>query len=231
MAVFLRGLVGSAVAILFYTVLLFAPTWYLTGSFDWPRGWEFILLLIPLYVIATVWLSWTDPALLRDRTSLAGKQPLADKFATALLVVFIVAWFLLIPWDVHRLQLLPVLPDKIGYWVGIAVFLSGCFLVWQTMRTNTFAATIVKDHEREQYVVDTGPYAYIRHPMYTSIFLLFTGIGLFLESSTAALIALPGTIIFFLPRMLIEERKLKADLEGYADYMARVRARLIPGIF
>jgi protein-S-isoprenylcysteine O-methyltransferase Ste14 len=231
MAVFLRGLVGSAFAIALYVALLFGPTWYLTGGFDWPRGWEFILLLIPLYFVATVWLAWTDPDLLRGRTSFGGQQPFADKIATSLLALFIVGWFILIPWDVHQLHLLPALPDPIGYWGGIAVFLSGVILVWLTLRTNTFAANIVKTHEREQYVVDTGPYARVRHPMYSSFMLLFIGIGLFLESTTAALITVPGTLLFFLPRVLIEERQLRRDLDGYADYMSRVRTRVIPGIF
>jgi protein-S-isoprenylcysteine O-methyltransferase Ste14 len=231
MVVFLRGLVGTAIALLFYTALLFAPTWYLTGSFDWPRGWEFLLLITPVYIVGTIWLTWTDPDLLKDRTTLAGDQPLADKLATTLLVIFIVGWFLFIPWDVHNLKLLPTLPAQIGYWTGVGFFLSGCFLIWRTFRTNTFAANIVKKHEREQYVVDTGPYARVRHPMYTSFILFFVGIALFLESTAAALIALPGVLIFFLPRILIEERQLKRDLDGYADYMSRVRTRVIPYLF
>lgn len=231
MAVFFRGLVGSAFALAFYTTMLFAPTWYLTGGFDWPRGWEFLLLITPVYVIATIWLSRTDPDLMKDRTSLAGKQPLADKFATALLITFIIVWFLFIPWDVHELKLLPTLPDMIGYWGGVAFFLAGCFMIWRTFRANTFAANIVKIHEREQYVIDTGPYARVRHPMYSSFILFFVGTGLFLESSAAALIAIPGTLIFLLPRILIEERQLSQDLDGYADYMSRVHARVIPHIF
>jgi protein-S-isoprenylcysteine O-methyltransferase Ste14 len=231
MAVLMRGFVGSAFAIGLYIVLLFAPAWYLTGGFDWPRAWEFILLLIPLYFVATIWLAWTDPDLLRGRTSLAGKQPFADKIATGLLALFILGWFFLIPWDVHELHLLPILPDALGYWGGIAIFLGGAILVWSTMRTNTFAANIVKTHDREQYVVDTGPYARVRHPMYTSFILFFIGIGLFLESTIAALIAMPGTLLFFLPRIWIEERQLKRDLKDYEDYMTRVRTRVIPGIF
>ncbi|MCE7999280.1 MAG: isoprenylcysteine carboxylmethyltransferase family protein [Rhodobiaceae bacterium] len=231
MAVFFRGLVGSAFALAFYTTMLFAPTWYLTGGFDWPRGWEFLLLITPVYVIATIWLSWTDPDLMKDRTSLAGEQPLADKFATALLLTFIIVWFLFIPWDVHELKLLPTLPDMIGYWGGVALFLAGCFMIWRTFRANTFAANIVKTHEREQYVIDTGPYARVRHPMYSSFILFFVGIGLFLESSAAALIALPGTLLFLLPRILIEEKQLSQDLDGYADYTSRVRARVIPHVF
>ena len=231
MAVFLRGLVGSAFAILFYTLMLFAPTWVLTGGIDWPRGWEFILLLIPVYLIATLWLARTDPDLLRDRTSLSGEQPIADKLATALLVGFIIAWFLFIPWDVHSLHLLPTLTEPVGYWGGIAFFLAGCFMIWRTLRANTFAANIVKTHEREQHVVETGPYARVRHPMYTSFILFFVGVGLFLESTAAALIAVPATLLFLLPRILIEERQLTHELDGYADYMSRVRTRVIPGVF
>jgi protein-S-isoprenylcysteine O-methyltransferase Ste14 len=70
----------------------------------------------------------------------------------------------------------------------------------------------------------------VRHPMYMGAILFFAGLGLILGSATAALVALPLFVIGFLPRMVIEEATLRRDLAGYADYQARVRARILPDV-
>jgi protein-S-isoprenylcysteine O-methyltransferase Ste14 len=232
MHIILRGLFGSAFAIVLWTAAIFIPTWFLTGSIDWPRGWEFIILLTCLYVVATLWLARTDPGLLMERTSMSGKQPKLDRLATLILTIFLISALLFVPFDVHRLQILPQLPEAQSYWDGYLFLTAASIIFWRTMAANTFAATIVKDQTgREQKVIDKGPYAIIRHPMYLGIALFLVGFSLFLESSFSALVAVPLTIIAFLPRILIEETTLKKDLAGYADYMTRVRWRMIPFIF
>ena len=91
--------------------------------------------------------------------------------------------------------------------------------------------TVVKvQRERHQRVIDTGPYALVRHPMYMGGIFFFAGLGLILGSATAALMAPPLFVISFLPRMVIEESTLRRDLAGYADYQSRVRARILPGM-
>jgi len=232
MAVIFRGFIGSAFAIALWIAGIFLPTWFVTGSLDWPRGWEFIIFLCALYFIATIWLAQTDPDLLKERTSMSGKQPAADKIATLILVSFLAFALVFVPLDVHKFQFLPNLSAPQTYWDGYLFMVAGTVILWRTMRANTFAATIVKDQtDRDQKLIDTGPYALVRHPMYLGVAVFFVGFGLFLESTAFALLALPGVILTFLPHILIEEATLKKDLEGYADYMTRVRWRIVPFIF
>jgi protein-S-isoprenylcysteine O-methyltransferase Ste14 len=84
--------------------------------------------------------------------------------------------------------------------------------------------------ETGQKVVDSGPYAYMRHPMYAAAIWLFVGIPLALGSSWSVALLIP-----FLPvllwRLLDEERILARDLPGYTEYMRRVKYRLVPHLW
>jgi len=79
-------------------------------------------------------------------------------------------------------------------------------------------------------VIDTGPYAYVRHPMYAGALWLFIGMPLALGSwLTISLVPLIVPVLFW--RLLDEERILRRDLPGYNEYASRVRQRLIPYIW
>jgi protein-S-isoprenylcysteine O-methyltransferase Ste14 len=98
-------------------------------------------------------------------------------------------------------------------------------------RENSFAAPVVKvQAERGHHVIDTGPYAWVRHPMYSGVSLFFVGAPLLIGSWWGAAVA-PLFVVLFAIRVRIEERTLMAGLPGYADYVARVRYRLLPGIW
>jgi protein-S-isoprenylcysteine O-methyltransferase Ste14 len=96
---------------------------------------------------------------------------------------------------------------------------------------NTFAAPVVRvQAERAHHVIDTGPYAVVRHPMYASAFLYLIGIPLLL-GSWYALWMVPVFVAGLASRAVFEERLLRRTLPGYADYVSRVRYRLIPGVW
>jgi protein-S-isoprenylcysteine O-methyltransferase Ste14 len=133
-------------------------------------------------------------------------------------------------WDRHVLHLLD-LPAEASLGAGVFVFALGLGAILWTFRVNSFAATVVKiQDERQQRLIDSGPYALVRHPMYMGAILFFAGLGLILESPAAALLALPLFALGFLPRMLIEEAVLRRELPGYADYQSRVRSRIVPKV-
>jgi protein-S-isoprenylcysteine O-methyltransferase Ste14 len=96
------------------------------------------------------------------------------------------------------------------------------------LRENTFAALVVKvQKERAQTVITTGPYRYVRHPMYAGmIFYLFCAPLLF--GSWWGLLWGCALLGLFAIRILIEEGTLRKELQGYNEYAARVRYRLVP---
>jgi protein-S-isoprenylcysteine O-methyltransferase Ste14 len=84
--------------------------------------------------------------------------------------------------------------------------------------------------ERGQTVISTGPYHYVRHPMYTGGLFLFLGTPLLLGSWYGllfALVMIPAGAV----RAVLEERTLRKELPGYEAYMAQVKYRLIPHIW
>jgi len=97
------------------------------------------------------------------------------------------------------------------------------------LRENRYASRIVEVADR-QTVVDTGPYAVVRHPMYSRVIVLYlcspVALGSFLAVIPAALL-IPILIL----RIRNEEDVLSRDLPGYDAYKKRVRYRLFPGIW
>ena len=98
------------------------------------------------------------------------------------------------------------------------------------MSVNKFAEITVRiQTERGHKVVDTGPYAIVRHPFYVASFWL-AGIPLSLGSYWA-LIPAAITVLVVVVRTALEDRTLQSELPGYKEYAARVRYRLIPGVW
>jgi protein-S-isoprenylcysteine O-methyltransferase Ste14 len=111
--------------------------------------------------------------------------------------------------------------------LGFGLICLGSYIVWLTLRENSFAAPVVKiQREREHKVVSTGPYAYVRHPMYAGALLYSIGAPLLLGSWWGLLVA-AGFTGLIAARAVLEERTLKAELAGYANYAERVRYRLV----
>jgi len=104
-------------------------------------------------------------------------------------------------------------------------------LVGWTLLSNPYASTAVRiQSERGHSVITTGPYGFVRHPMYFAVLLYGLGSGPALGSWWATLALLP-VLAVFVRRTLVEDRMLHAELPGYEAYARRVRFRVIPGIF
>jgi len=177
-----------------------------------------------------LWLAKSDPALLAERLRLTARseQPAADKRFMLVFVVTAGVWFVAMGLDrrFHASAVPPALQA-----LGLALYLtSTAFIMW-VFRENSFAAPVVKvQAERGHRVIDTGPYAWVRHPMYSGVSLFFVGAPLLIGSWWGVAMA-PLFLLLFAIRVRIEERTLMAGLSGYADYVSRVRYRLVPGIW
>jgi protein-S-isoprenylcysteine O-methyltransferase Ste14 len=79
--------------------------------------------------------------------------------------------------------------------------------------------------ERDQRVIDAGPYALVRHSLYMGSILFFAGLGLILRSAIAALVALPLFAFGLLPRIMIEEATLVTSLARKRSGTAAERPR------
>src|SRR5450755_3254480 len=200
------------------------------GTIAWPAGWIDLILLYGWLLVGIVLLLKYNPGLLQERVSISQPNQKAwDKVFILLFELFFFAWLVLMPLDAVRFHwsLMPLLLQVVG-----AVALMGSFLLISlTFRENSFLSPTVRiQEERGQTVISTGPYQYVRHPMYAGGLLLFLGTSLLLGSWYGLLLVLvmmPGLAV----RAVLEERVLREELPGYAAYMAQVKYRLIPYVW
>ncbi len=111
---------------------------------------------------------------------------------------------------------------------AVMVLLGYAMIIW-VFRTNRYASRVVEVAE-DQPVIDTGPYAIVRHPMYVGSVVLYTFSPLVLGSWWALLPALM-IIPILVARIKNEEVVLLKGLKGYAEYRQKVRYRLVPGVW
>jgi protein-S-isoprenylcysteine O-methyltransferase Ste14 len=210
-----------------FAALLFVPA----GTLLWPAGWAFMALFFGFTLAMVLWLAREDPELLAERMSspIQRGQPLWDKVFVAALTLLYLAWLIVMPLDAVRFGWSEV-PDWLQLVGALGVVLS-FYIMFLTFRENAYLALVAKlQEERAQSVVSTGPYRYVRHPMYASMFLFFPGSALLLGSWWGLLLCavLLGLLVWRIP---LEERMLENGLAGYEEYERNVRYRLLPHVW
>jgi protein-S-isoprenylcysteine O-methyltransferase Ste14 len=138
-------------------------------------------------------------------------------------------WCVLMAWDARHggFAAMPIALQALG---GL-LLAGGMFGAWRALAANSYASVTVRlQQEREHRLVDTGAYAWVRHPMYGAMLPAFLGIPLLL-GSWWGLAGVPGFVALLVLRTRREEALLIAGLPGYGDYMRRVRHRFIPGLW
>jgi protein-S-isoprenylcysteine O-methyltransferase Ste14 len=203
------------------SLLLFVPA----GTLSYWPGWLFLAdIFIPL-IITLSYLIKHDPALLQKRMQYREKE-LKQKLIVKLSSIFFLLVFLIPPLDFRfgwsNLSPLVIIP------ANLIIFLS-YILVFLVFKENSYTSRIV-EVVKGQKVISTGPYAEVRHPMYTGVILMMTFTPLALGSwwALSGVIPIIALMIF---RTLEEEKLLIKDLKGYKEYTKKVKYRLLPKIW
>jgi len=219
-----RAIVQGGWGAFAFIVLIFWPA----GTFDYWQGWVFLGTFAASTIAFTVYMATHDRPLLERRMK-AGpqyEQERSQKIIVSCVFLLFFASIVLAALD-YRYGWSPVAP-----WLSIlgdaVVALSFLFIFW-VVRVNSFAASNIRV-EKDQKVIDTGPYARVRHPMYAGAIWLFVGIPLALGSWWSIGLIVPCVPVLVW-RLLDEERILQRDLPGYTEYMRRVRSRLVPFVW
>jgi len=213
--------VQSAVFLLLAAAALFGGA----GKLTIPGFWVYWIILAAIMAASLVGL---DPDLARERMRPGGQKP---PLALRLFAFVLVAHWLIAGLDRGRFHW----SDTVPLWLQVAGFIAlagGYALCFWAMRENRFFSSIIGiQSDRGQHVIDSGPYAFVRHPGYISGILVMFGSGLALCSWMAWTILVVFSVPFLMYRVVAEDRVLHSDLPGYRDYAARVRSRLVPGIW
>jgi len=219
-----RAWISLAVFALVLALLVFPPA----GTLNYWQGWLYLAAVIGASAVVNARLILNDPDLLRRRmkggpwAEARGAQRIIMSFASLGFIALVVAPALEFRWRGASVNAPIVVAADIAILLGFAV-------IDRVYRANTFAAATI-EVAAAQRVIDTGPYAVVRHPMYAGGLLYLAATPLALGSWRALLIVVV-VAPFLIWRLIDEERLLLERLPSYADYRRRTKWRLVPGVF
>ena len=228
MAVNMKNLVVQVVGMFVVLgLILFAAA----GTVAWPGGWAFLILFCLFTVAISAWLVKSNPGLLTERLggTIRRDQRPWDRAITILANILFLAWLIVMPLDAVRFGW-----SQAPGWlqiVGAGLLLVSFYLFFLTFRENSYLSPVVRIQEERQHVaITTGPYRYVRHPMYAAVIPFALGASLLMGSYAGVLPALL-LVAVIARRAVLEEDTLREELPGYREYMRQTRYRLIPGVW
>jgi protein-S-isoprenylcysteine O-methyltransferase Ste14 len=220
----LKAFAGLLNLIVIMALLIFLPAW----TVDYWQGWVFLAVFFVSVLAITLYLMKNDPMLLERRVA-AGPVAETRKSQQLIQVLATLAF--------GAVLVLPALDRRFGWstmppYVAVAgdiLVALGLFVVFLVFKENTFTSAVI-EVGAEQKIVTTGPYAFVRHPMYIGALVMLVGVPPALGSFWGLLAIVPMTLVLVW-RLLDEEKFLARNLAGYSDYQSKVRYHLLPLIW
>ena len=200
------------------------------GSLRFWQAWIFLVLQAAFWTYFFLDFLKHDPQLLERRLKSKETEPEQKLFQRSFALILNSAVILVgldfrFGWTRRWVGAVPIAVMIVGQAMAIV----GYWLVFWVMKTNTFASSVIQVENRRT-VIHNGPYALVRHPMYTGMVVIVIGIPLALGSYvTLPVFALLVPLLAY--RLTHEERMLRRDLSGYAEYCEHTRFRLVPRVW
>jgi protein-S-isoprenylcysteine O-methyltransferase Ste14 len=216
-----KSFISLAFLLLGMALLLFGPA----GTLRYWQAWLFLSIYFAVSLALTLYLIRNDPALLERRMRggpFAEREP-TQKIIMSLASVGFIA-LLVLPAVDHRFGWSQMSPRMAV--AGDLLILLGWLGIFFVFRENSFASATIESAS-DQRVISSGPYAWVRHPMYAAGLVLLLGIPIALGSWWGVLVVL-AVLPALIWRLLDEERFLARNLPDYIAYQGRVRYRLVP---
>ena len=218
----------ALLSVLLLGVVMAAILFNTAGTVNYWQAWVFLLILITLSLLITIYLIRNDPELLRRR--MRGGPTAEKRVSQRVIMIFTSLGFI-------GLLVVPGLDRRFGWTTvplfvviaGDALVLLGYYFIFLVFRQNTYSSATI-ELAANQKVIDSGPYSLLRHPMYAGALLYLLGTPLALGSYWG-LVPFVAVIPFLIWRIFDEEMMLTRELEGYGEYKQRVRYRLVPGVW
>ena len=209
----------------FIALLMFLPA----GTWAWPKGWLFVLVLLAVISAVFLVLHRVNPEVIVARSRFHEGTKGWDKILLSLYFPAMAAVLFVAALDDGRFHWFTV-----PWWVcgvGYALLIAGIGIVtWAEGVNKFFEVTVRIQTDRGHEVIDTGPYAIARHPGYVGGILHAVGMALSLGSLWALIPASVASVVLIL-RTHWEDQTLQEELNGYKEYAMRVRYKLIPGVW
>jgi len=221
----LKNILRFAGFLVLLGIFIFVPA----GTLSYWQGWVFLAAFGFAIVVFMLYGMLRDPNMLKERSQKAKNVKHWDTVILNIYTVFLVIMVVLAPLDGGRFHWshVPLWVNLLGLGLMIPSF---GLLMWVTT-TNTYLSRYVRiQDDRGHQVITSGPYRFVRHPMYASSILFFPAIPMLLGSWWALI---PAVIIMGLVilRTYLEDKTLQAELPGYKEYAQKTRYRMVPGVW
>lgn len=220
-------IIKRAFQVFFGLALMGAVFFIAAGRLDIPRAWFFYSLSFIHLLCNFVIFYKFAPDIIRERSEIKPGTKSWDKafavgYSLSVLLIHAIAGL-----DIGRYGW-SYLDIRFGG-LGVLLYAIGAALITWSMVVNKFFETTVTVVEGHQ-VVTKGPYAFVRHPGYAGMILMYSSTSLILGSAVSLI---PAAILalLFVARTYLEDRTLQQELKGYREYTEKVRHRLVPGVW
>lgn len=220
-----RCILQLLVLVFIQAALLFVSA----GSLRWSAGWWYIGLYVIMLFLASFVMIPRRKEVIEERSKGAKGGKAWDRLLTQLMIIPSLGLLVLSGLD-QRWNWTPPLPLWFRL-LGVLLFITGYALVLWAMYTNKYFSQIVRiQAERGHVAVTDGPYRIVRHPGYLGMSTSLLG-AVFMLDSLWGLVCFVLYMALVITRTELEDRTLRAELPGYAEYATRTRFRLIPGLW
>jgi protein-S-isoprenylcysteine O-methyltransferase Ste14 len=216
-------LVGGTAA---FSALLFGAA----GTAAWPAAWAYLAIITAVLTAYAVIIVRLHPDLIQERLRPPADAKRWDRPLAAIVAVVAPIMLLLLCGLDHRFRWSGPTPAWAQTAGLFAVAAGGALSNWAVAANRFFSGLVRIQRDRGHRVVEAGPYRYVRHPGYAGSMVYMAGMTFALGSR----VALAATAVFCLVlavRTELEDRTLRAELDGYATYARRVRFRILPGVW
>lgn len=199
------------------------------GRLDWPGAWILLAAYFIIAAAATVWTLLRDPDLSVERSRIGKNVKSWDKVLVSLNLLLTLAQWTVIGLDAGRFgwSFVP-LPIRVA--AGVLLLSTFGLTSWASIANTFLSAQVRIQTERNHHAVTTGPYRFVRHPMYVAMILSGLSLPLVFGSLWALGVSACMWVVLII-RTTLEDRTLQTELPGYADYARQVHYRLIPGLW
>lgn len=223
------NMLATYVSVSIVLAVMMVVLFWAAGTIDWRRGWLFFSLFVALTFFAVAWIRRDNPGLFAARRKFQKGTKGWDLVLAPLVMLAFAAILPVAALDDARFKWMPT-PEWVPL-LGYALLTAGYLgTAWAQSVNPHFEAGVRIQSDRGHTVIDTGPYAYIRHPGYAFSVLMTAGMALSLGSLLALIPTVLAAVMLAI-RMLGEEAELRRGLPGYTEYAARVKQRWIPGVW
>lgn len=210
-------------------IILAVTVFWSAGTVKWVWGWALVALYVGWMLATAILLMPASPELLAER----GTRRKDSKSWDARLMS-VVGLLMLVQPIIGGLDYRFGWSAPLPVWLHLVMILiaaGGLVLFVWSMAANAYFSLIVRiQGDRAHQVVTSGPYRFVRHPGYVGSILLYVSTALVLGSLWALI---PGVLaaMLMMVRTALEDRTLRAELPGYAEYAQQTRYRLLPGVW